>query len=124
MGQNGGFTDTANLINQHKYAIDYLNSKVKDYLIIGLTTGTQASRASYEADMLNAFGRRFINAREYISAYGMSDLGLTPTAQDSIDMGVGQIPESLMYDSIHMNANGYTVLGNLVYKRLVEYGLV
>jgi len=124
MGQNGGYSDIDNLINQHKYAIDYIDSLKKDYVIIGLTTGSSTSRAEYESKMLSVFGRRFINAREYLSKYGIEDSGLTPTTEDLAYMEEGKVPPSLLSDEIHLNEFGYIILGNLVYKRLKEFSII
>ena len=124
MGQNGGFDLNSELPKQHKYIIDYMTSANKEYVIIGLTTQTAEYRGAYDKLMFSEFGRRFINTREYISAYGLNDLSLTPTDEDTTAMSEGRIPPQLMADSVHLNANGYTVLANLVYKRLKEFGIL
>ena len=47
IGQNGGYSDTNDLINQINKMIRYSNSE--NALIIGLTSGTEASRSALES---------------------------------------------------------------------------
>jgi hypothetical protein len=91
MGANGGWNDSADLIHQHKLMIDHF--KGKEYVVLGLSSGTAASMADYEAAMKEAFGRRFISLREYlahpiyengeiVSCYGLADQNLTPSTKE------------------------------------------
>lgn len=119
MGQNGGWdTDVTALVEQHKLVIDYANNP--EYFILGLSSGTAAERAEYEKAMKNAFGRRFFSLREYLSQYGLEDLGLTPTPADTAAMAEGKVPPQLLIDSVHFSNACRTLIGELVYKRLVE----
>ena len=119
MGQNGGWnSDVTTLVEQHKLVIDYANNP--EYFILGLSSGTAAERADYEKAMKNAFGRRFFSLREYLSQYGLEDLGLTPTSDDTAAMSEGKVPPQLLIDSVHFTTACRTLIGELVYKRLVE----
>jgi lysophospholipase L1-like esterase len=121
MGENGwGTSDVGDLINYFKAMIDY-NGTGK-YIIIGRPTGDADSRASEEYLLSTVFGYHYINMRSYISAYGIADSGLSPTSEDEAAMLIGAIPPSLRADSVHLNAYGYTVMGNQVYKRGQELG--
>jgi lysophospholipase L1-like esterase len=124
IGQNGGYDTTEELINQIKAMVDFNDSIKTEYIVLGLTSGTAESRASMEYDFSEAFGRRYINLREYISAYGLDDAELTATKEDLEDMAEGSIPASLRYDNVHFNAYGYTVIGNLIYKKLLELNIL
>lgn len=122
MGQNGGYgADNDELVNLHKLMIDH--AKAKHTIILGLSSGSEASRAPYERAMRKAFGRYFISLREYLSKYGLADAGLTPTAEDIAAMATGTVPPQLLTDSVHYTAATKTVIGNLIYKRCRELGI-
>lgn len=120
IGQNGGYNSEEELVEQIRNAIRHNNSN--KYIILGLTTGSNAERASLEKTMQNAFGLHYLNTRKYLYMYGLSDANIEPTTQDENDIKNGIVPNSLRSDSVHLNDKGYTVLGNLVYKKGVELG--
>lgn len=133
MGQNGGWNDSADLIHQHKLMIDHF--KGKEYVILGLSSGTATSRADYEAAMKEAFGRRFISLREYlahpiyengeiVSCYGLADQNLTPTTDDLEKIAIGQVPASCLADSVHYTVGTREVIGNMLYKKLCELNIL
>lgn len=109
-GQNGARGTT--LLNQLKNAVrKCLNNK---YVIVGLTTGTTASRQSLNDLMYAEFGNKFFDAGEYVSKYGMALMNMTPTAEDNVAIEQGSIPPSLLVDQVHMNASGYTAMGTFL----------
>ncbi|MCM3216099.1 phage baseplate upper protein [Niallia taxi] len=119
IGQNGGWTDDAEHIQQVKDMIKFSGSD--RYVVLGLTTGTTASRADKEKAFQQAFGRNYINLREYLSTYAIYDVGLTPTQADLDAMAVGSVPPSILNDPVHFNGFGYTGIGKFaIYKRLKE----
>ena len=120
IGQNGGYSTKEELVEQIRNAIRHNGSD--KYIILGLTTGSNTERASLEKTMQNAFGLHYLNTRKYLYMYGLSDANITPTSQDEEDIKNGTVPNSLRSDSIHLNDKGYTVLGNIVYKKGVELG--
>lgn len=120
IGQNSGYNTEEELVDQIRNAIRH-NGGDK-YIILGLTTGSTTERASLEKTMQNAFGLHYLNTRKYLYMYGLSDANITPTTQDENDIKNGIVPNSLRSDSVHLNDKGYTVLGNLVYKKGVELG--
>lgn len=120
IGQNGGYNTEEELVEQIRNAIRHNNSG--KYIILGLTTGSNAERASLEKTMQNAFGLHYLNTRRYLYMYGLSDANIEPTTQDENDTKNGIVPNSLRTDSVHLNDKGYTVLGNIVYKKGVELG--
>ena len=143
MGQNGGYSSVDDLINMHKLMIDHF--KGKEYIILGLSSGTASSRASYEAAMQEAFGRRFISLREYlstalydddgniISCYGLDDQDLemeethtyNGTEYVTVDeIAAGTVPHQILSDSVHYTSGTKTVIGNLIYKKMVELGIL
>lgn len=145
IGQNGGYDDVQDLINMHKLIIDHNSSDSKQYLILGLSSGTAAQRADYESAMKKAFGRRFLSLREYlahpiygedgttiVSCYGLADQGLEPGSVEyngqtyvALDeIATGTVPHQILADSVHYTAGTKTVIGNLVYKTMRELNIL
>lgn len=120
IGQNGGYSTEEELVEQIRNAIRH--NGTDKYIILGLTTGSNTERASLEKTMQNAFGLHYLNTRKYLYMYGLSDANIKPTTQDENDIKNGIVPNSLRSDSVHLNDKGYTVLGNIVYKKGVELG--
>ena len=117
IGQNG--PDTTRAIQDAKALIQQMTALDKRYLVISKPGGTSAQDAE-DAQWFAEFGRRFIPIRQYMVKYGLADAGITPTAQDLIDMANGTVPSSLRVDPTHWGAAGYTILGNVVFQRLIE----
>ena len=133
IGQNGGYTSNDDLIRQHRLMIEH--STAKDTVILGLSSGSAASRADYEAAMKLAFGRYFISLREYLatpiytnsvitSCYGLQDAGLTPTQADLTAIATGTVPPQLLADSVHYTDACKTVIGNMVYRKMRDLNIV
>jgi len=122
VGQNGGYSTDAELVDYYKRMIDF--SDCNNYILIGLHSGTASERASLEKAMSDAFGQKYINWREYASVYGLSDAGITPTQADITAMAAGKMPPSLLFDAVHLLGVGYTVLANLIYRRFKELGYI
>ena len=119
VGQNG--PDLAERLS----IIDSMISKINDkYIIMGLSSGSSASRANEEAQMLSKYGVHYFNTRHMLSKYGMNIMNLTPTSSDTIEMNNGEVPSSLRSDSIHLNANGYTALGKMIAQKIRACGYV
>lgn len=121
MGQNGGYKDNQDLIDQINSIVrmEKYNDK---YLVLGLTTGSAASRADLERQMASTFGDRYLNIRDYIVSKGLQMLNITPTDKDSFSISSGSVPPSLLADQVHFNSKGYTVIGTAVYERMSELG--
>ncbi|MGO2203934.1 hypothetical protein [Pseudomonas helleri] len=117
IGQNG--PDTTRAIQDAKALIQQMTALDKRYLVISKPGGTSAQDAE-DAQWFAEFGRRFIPIRQYMVKYGLADAGITPTEQDLIDMASGTMPSSLRVDPTHWGAAGYTILGNVVFQRLIE----
>lgn len=69
---------------------------------------------SLNSELGLTFGHSYVDIRRYLIDYGLRDAGISPTAQDLIDIGHDVVPLSLRSDKIHLNALGYTVVGNYV----------
>lgn len=133
IGQNGGYTSNDDLVRQHRLMIEH--AKAKYTVILGLSSGSAASRADYEAAMKLAFGRYFISLREYLatpiytnsvitSCYGLQDAGLTPTQADLNAIATGTVPPQLLADSVHYTDACKTVIGNMLYRKMRDLNIV
>ena len=99
--------------------------------------GALGFSAEDEKQMKQAFGRRFVSLREYlahpvydtdgktvISCYGLDDAGLDPTDADIERIKLGQVPQTLLADSVHYTAATKTVIGTMLYKKMIELGIL
>ena len=119
VGQNGPY------LAERLSIIDSMISKINDkYVVMGLSSGSSASRADEEAQMLSKYGVHYFNTRHMLSKYGMNIMNLTPTNSDTIEMNNGEVPSSLRSDSVHLNANGYTALGKMLAQKIRACGYV
>ena len=142
IGQNGGYADLDELVRQHRLMIEH--AKAKHVLVLGLSSGTAASRAAYEARMKQEFGRCFVSLREYLahpiygaageitSCYGLADQALTPTSDyvyngvtyDALaEIAAGTVPHMMLADNVHYTAGTQAVIGNMLYKKCCELGI-
>lgn len=126
MGTNMGHESVEELISQHKALIDHQKGNPKDgdqarFIVVGLHINDKETMAPMEKAMEAAFGRQYINLRDYLSTQGLQDAGITPTPKDLEMMEKGMTPASLMVeDQLHFNAEAYLLLGNLIYDRMDE----
>lgn len=116
-GTNGwGDNNIDTLINTQKCMVEYNGND--SYIVIGLHRDSLSDKFDeLETKMSQAFGEHFINIREYLVNYGLEDSGITPTTEDETRISQGLVPSSLLADGLHFNANGYSVIANVVYKK-------
>ncbi len=117
IGENGGYQDADDLVAQINAIIGTYGNQ-EQYLVLGFTIGSASSSAGIESAFLEAFGDHYINLREFIGANGMQLVGLEATADDEKAIESGAMPPSLLYDRLHFNSYGYTVMGHAVYERM------
>ena len=127
---------------QHKMMIEHSNAN--HVIILGLSSGSAASREDYEARMKKEFGRYFISLREYlstpiyengeiVSCYGIADqdanVAMDYVAQNASGKTVlqeiteGIVPHAILADRVHYTSGTKTVIGNLIYKRCKELNI-
>lgn len=71
----------------------------------------------------DAFGDHCLDIYSYLLNDAMDDAGITPTAEDKEMLAEGRMPMSLRSDmNGHFNAEGYTLIGQQIYKKLCEMG--
>jgi len=95
---------------------------VSRFIVIGLHDCSSKQWAA-NTILQQRFGAKFIDWRQYAITYALADANITPTEAD-IKMTDIRIPISLRNDNIHLNATGYSILGQLVCKRMKELGYV
>lgn len=123
IGQNGGYTGYFDLVDQQRAIIEHQTKNGDRYIIIGMHTTTPGYREDLEELMVEEFGDKYINLREYMATDAMSDAGLTPTERDLERMELGFTPYSLLsIDELHFNEAGYELIGKLVYERMDKLG--
>lgn len=123
IGQNGWAAQTS----RPEALADIIQKMVEHngserYIVVGRPTGNKNERNVEEIILASRFSNHFVNAREYISAYGLSDNGLSPTQEDTESMASGAIPPQLRIDNVHMNDYGYTAMANCIFNRGVSLG--
>ena len=123
IGQNGWAAQTSRpeaLADIIQMMVEHNGSE--RYIVVGRPTGNKNERNAEEIVLASRFSNHFVNAREYISAYGLSDNGLSPTPEDTEAMSSGAIPPQLRVDSVHMNDYGYTAMANCIFARGASLG--
>lgn len=118
IGQNGWAAQTS----RPEALADIIQKMVEHngterYIVVGRPTGNKDERNVEEIILASRFSDHFVNARAYISEYGLSDNNLSPTQEDTEAMSSGAIPPQLRIDGVHMNDYGYISMANCIYNR-------
>ena len=122
MGQNGGFETVDELKELYKKVISH--SGCSNYVIIGLHGYYKTIEEDLEKQFKQEFGNHFIDWRNYLLTRALDDANITPTEQDLVDINNGRCPTSLRYDSVHLNATGYTLLAKQILNRFKYLGII
>lgn len=127
IGTNGTYTSNKDLVDQIKLMTLYGKS---EYIVIGLHSvsensplTTLESRKQLENMCIQEFGYRYINLREYLITNALRDADIAPTTEDNVAIAQGKCPTSLLVDAVHFKPIVNTLIGKLVYERLVKIGL-
>jgi lysophospholipase L1-like esterase len=67
-----------------------------------------------------AYGANYYDLRRYLIDYGLAAAGITPTAADTTAIAEDRIPASLMSDTLHLTAAGYTAVGHRIAAIITE----
>lgn len=131
MGQNDILdTELEDIPMLTQYLIEACRSAIRGvdkYIILTSPVGNGSTAEPYKPlhrAMVHAFGDHCINIVDYLIQHGLTDAGATATQTDSENIAAYKIPRSLRAtnsngteDHIHLNAAGYAVVANQVYKR-------
>lgn len=108
MGQNGGFDDVDEYLNDCYKCV----SKASKYIIMLPYTESFLSKVNVTYDELlnkacSIFGNNVFNIKRYLVEYGLADNNLTPTETDNADIASNRVPHQLYADyDIHLNQYG------------------
>ena len=111
--------------------VAYLEASEVRYLIVGVHNGTgegsdnagmYARYVDLNAALQARYGRRFLDYRTYLIAYGLEDAAITPTSNDTTDIAVDTVPRSLLTDGTHFQIVARQILAKLEAGRLAELG--
>lgn len=109
----------------------YLKPYVHRALILGVTGAVSEVAGSVKYTVMNAYnasaaatyGASFIDINRYLIDRGLTDAGITPTAQDTTDLANDVIPSSLhSSDGLHFTDATYQLIAQQVYNRIVAQG--
>lgn len=115
VGTNDVNDDIEDTISVIKLMIEKTTSK--KYIVIGLTSKAYHQDIEVKNQkMALAFGKHFLDIRQYILEYGLADAGIEPTEQDLTNITNGEVPSSLLVDNVHGNDYFYDIIANQVYK--------
>ncbi|RWQ35853.1 MAG: SGNH/GDSL hydrolase family protein [Mesorhizobium sp.] len=105
--------------------VSRLTAAGKRFVILGFHNGTNypdewVGGALYgqiiaaHTELAAAFPANFFDVRRYLIDKGLADAGITPTAQDLIDIANDVVPRSLMTDGLHLTAVAYALVAQQV----------
>lgn len=132
-GRNSVLTNSPeDLMYLNQMMVNYLTSAEKRFLFLEVTpqsTEIPGTAARTQVDAYNALLRKTwplntVPVGPYLRGPGLADAGITPTAQDTIDIGNSVTPVSLRVDPTHENLAGRTVTARLVANTLRAKGWV
>lgn len=131
MGENGGFINNEELINQQKAILARQTLNKDKFLILSMTTGDTESRQELEEELVSEYGDRYLNLRAYFSGEDIDgknvfneakQFGVTFTETDKSQMAIGAVPGCLRDDDIHYNNAGYRLMADIIYGRMKKLG--
>jgi hypothetical protein len=102
--------------------IDFMTAGKKRFLVLEIapsdseTPGT-ANRTALDALntlLQKTWPHNFVPVARYLRGPALADMGITPTTQDTTDIGNGITPVSLRGDALHLNPNGNIAVARLV----------
>lgn len=146
IGDDGGWKSFDELIEQQQAIIDTCNNKDK-FVILGLFTVplTEKQEKSLPADddkaraklikennekydkvMKEKWGEHYVSSREYlcsnVALEKMDAMELEYKDADKVNMSKGIVPDILRYDPNILNGKGYEIVGDALYKKMVDLG--
>ncbi|WP_252149979.1 hypothetical protein [Acinetobacter cumulans] len=126
----GGRAEIVQVRDEILAIVKHLTSKNKRYLVIspcnangeGIGTERYQLMNDLNAELKLTFGDRYVNIRDSIVKHSLVDLGITPTAQDSIDIANDVPPSSIRSDGVHFTLQGYVYTAQLLQRQILARG--
>lgn len=100
--QNGGYDNNDDLVEKLKLIVS--NIGTKKFIIVGIHSGTSASRSEQNIAIQRAFGDKFFDWGRYVSTNALSDFGIVPTTDS--DLTVDQLANGVKSDAYQMSVGG------------------
>ena len=121
----------ASLLPTVEGMINVLNTEIKRYLIISPTTATDEYEGgqyetqynlvkSMEQALQTNYPRNYVDIEYYLVNQCIYDMGITPTAEDLLNMQRGTIPPSLMADTIHPKNSTREYIAKYIYNEMLK----
>lgn len=129
-GTNDVFSDPIGksieeLLHKQRIMIDYLKSREKKYIVLGLTYKKNLEPSVIDGInkvLEKEYGEYFLDIKTALVKYGLQASGIRKSGQDRQAISQGNVPESLRVDEVHLNECGYRFIGDQVYKKGCELG--
>ena len=146
IGDDGGWNDFDEMIKQQQAIIDTCKDKDK-FIIVGLfsvpltekqqkslpadddtarSKYIQKNNEEYDKIMKEKWGKHYVCSREYlcsnVALEKMDNLGIEYKEADKVNMSKGIVPDILRYDPTYLNGTGYDLVGDAIYKKMVDLG--
>jgi len=123
---DGLFDDRSigDIIKYQRAMLKYANCD--DYIIINFTAKCNIGDDidEWNRRLEEEYGEHYFDIRSYLMNEGLKDAGIEATPEDIKAMEEGHVPQSLRSDDGHFNAIGYRLIGQQVYKKLLEMGYI
>jgi hypothetical protein len=123
-GRNNKNVNNWSIVAEVQKMVDALSTVQRRYVVLSAINGEfvdeYAGGAAYDnlivanEELEVAFPNSYLDIRRYLIDDGLTDAGITPTAQDIIDIGRDIVPSSLRADNIHLTATGYQLVADYV----------
>ena len=96
-----------------------------NYIIISTSAGNASGQKLLEDALAERWGNHYFSAREYLSseeAYRTAGFDDSVIEKYESDIQAGIVSEILRVDGVHYNSVGYALLGNRIFRQMVELG--
>lgn len=125
IGQNSGYNNNHELIQQIMAMIKY--TKSKRYIIIShhkksRTNNTISKMKAMEDSLSSQFGKHYINLRVYMKDSALAKLGKKATSEDIDSIKKGVVPPQLLIDGTHFTDEAYSLIATLVKNKMMQLG--
>ena len=124
VGTNGGYQNVQELIKQQEEILEACGCK-ENYIIISTSNGNASGHMLMENALAERWGDHYFSAREYLSseeAYRTAGFDDSVIEKYQSDIQAGIVSEILRVDGVHYNSVGYALLGNRIFRQMVELG--
>ncbi|KSU52908.1 hypothetical protein [Microbacterium enclense] len=133
IGRNDFKTSTPQqIVDRIRAIIEWNRSDPSQHIVLSIPPSNAETPGSADRALLDAanaaikaaFPRQWVDWAGYLtSALTLQQAGITPTSQDTTDIGNGIVPTSFRGDALHYNAVAYDVINALVLAEFAARGV-